>query len=174
MKKFFIFISLFIIGTIILIFTLKIIDNKSNIQSVACTMEAKLCPDGSYVGRTGPNCEFSICPSSTTTSEGTGILQGTVTIGPICPVEQIGHPCLPTPEMYASHQVLVYNSDRTKIITSLIPNSQGGFSTTLPVGNYLIDVQHQSVGFVGGVPSLVNIMSNQTVTLTISIDTGIR
>ncbi|MBI4708749.1 MAG: hypothetical protein HY764_00915 [Candidatus Portnoybacteria bacterium] len=27
-----------------------------------CTMEAKLCPDGSYVGRTGPNCEFTLCP----------------------------------------------------------------------------------------------------------------
>ncbi len=30
---------------------------------VACTMEAKLCPDGSAVGRTGPNCEFSACPT---------------------------------------------------------------------------------------------------------------
>lgn len=29
---------------------------------VACTMEAKLCPDGSAVGRTGPNCEFAPCP----------------------------------------------------------------------------------------------------------------
>lgn len=29
----------------------------------ACTQEAKLCPDGSYVGRTGPNCEFAPCPS---------------------------------------------------------------------------------------------------------------
>lgn len=29
----------------------------------ACTMEAKLCPDGSAVGRTGPNCEFAPCPS---------------------------------------------------------------------------------------------------------------
>jgi hypothetical protein len=28
----------------------------------ACTMEAKICPDGSAVGRTGPNCEFSLCP----------------------------------------------------------------------------------------------------------------
>ena len=27
-----------------------------------CTMDAKMCPDGSYVGRTGPNCEFSPCP----------------------------------------------------------------------------------------------------------------
>lgn len=32
-------------------------------QSVACTQEAKLCPDGSAVGRTGPNCEFAPCPS---------------------------------------------------------------------------------------------------------------
>ncbi len=28
----------------------------------ACTMEAKICPDGSAVGRTGPNCEFAPCP----------------------------------------------------------------------------------------------------------------
>lgn len=29
---------------------------------VACTMDAKVCPDGSAVGRTGPNCEFAKCP----------------------------------------------------------------------------------------------------------------
>ncbi len=27
-----------------------------------CTMEAKVCPDGSAVGRSGPNCEFAPCP----------------------------------------------------------------------------------------------------------------
>jgi hypothetical protein len=31
---------------------------------VACTMEAKICPDGSAVGRTGPNCEFAACPAN--------------------------------------------------------------------------------------------------------------
>lgn len=30
-------------------------------EPVFCTQDAKMCPDGSYVGRTGPNCEF-ICP----------------------------------------------------------------------------------------------------------------
>lgn len=30
--------------------------------NLACTEEAKLCPDGSAVGRTGPNCEFAPCP----------------------------------------------------------------------------------------------------------------
>ncbi len=32
-----------------------------------CTMEAKLCPDGSSVGRTGPNCEFEACPQKIST-----------------------------------------------------------------------------------------------------------
>jgi len=31
-------------------------------EPVFCTQEAMLCPDGSYVGRTGPNCEFTQCP----------------------------------------------------------------------------------------------------------------
>jgi len=31
-------------------------------KDVFCTMDAKMCPDGSYVGRTGPNCEFASCP----------------------------------------------------------------------------------------------------------------
>ena len=29
---------------------------------IACTMDAKTCPDGSSVGRVGPNCEFEECP----------------------------------------------------------------------------------------------------------------
>jgi hypothetical protein len=29
---------------------------------VACTMDAKMCPDGSFVGRVGPDCEFAACP----------------------------------------------------------------------------------------------------------------
>lgn len=32
-------------------------------EQKACTQEAKLCPDGSSVGRVGPNCEFTPCPS---------------------------------------------------------------------------------------------------------------
>lgn len=36
----------------------------------ACTQEAKLCPDGSAVGRTGPNCEFGECSMSYNISNG--------------------------------------------------------------------------------------------------------
>ena len=33
------------------------------VESVACTMDAKMCPDGSYVGRSGSKCEF-VCPAA--------------------------------------------------------------------------------------------------------------
>ena len=36
-------------------------------QPVACTQDAKICPDGSAVGRISPNCEFAPCPESNTT-----------------------------------------------------------------------------------------------------------
>jgi hypothetical protein len=31
-------------------------------EPVFCTQEAMLCPDGSYVGRVPPTCEFAQCP----------------------------------------------------------------------------------------------------------------
>jgi hypothetical protein len=37
-------------------------------EPVACTMDAKMCPDGSYVGRVGPSCEFAACPVPVATS----------------------------------------------------------------------------------------------------------
>jgi plastocyanin len=33
-------------------------------EQVACTMDAKMCPDGSFVGRSGPKCEFTTCPEA--------------------------------------------------------------------------------------------------------------
>lgn len=35
------------------------------LERTACTQEAKICPDGTTVSRTGPNCEFVPCASQT-------------------------------------------------------------------------------------------------------------
>lgn len=40
------------------------------IKGAVCTQEAKLCPDGSYVGRTGPRCEFAECPNAKIKEQG--------------------------------------------------------------------------------------------------------
>ena len=62
MKKQFIIVCISALVVFAVGFTLTA-NNKP--KEVACTMEAKLCPDGSSVGRTGLNCEFEPCPELT-------------------------------------------------------------------------------------------------------------
>ena len=256
--------------------------NKKSPAPIACTAEAKVCPDGSAVGRVGSTCEFAPCPSapaptSTTgvistkplyksfrpggvgpsvtplevvqdsrcpmdvvciqagtvqlkvrlasvggiedatltlgvpiefmgrqieligvqppkksgqtiapqdysfdftmtpvTSISVGVLKGTMTIGPICPVERPGHPCKPTPEMFAARKIFVYAADRTTLVTTLTPDSQGNFSANLLAGSYFVDTEHQAVGHISGMPATIIIEKNKTVIINIDVDTGIR
>ena len=42
-------------------------------QAQVCPQDAKMCPDGSYVSRTGPNCEFAACPNVAPQGGGTSV-----------------------------------------------------------------------------------------------------
>jgi hypothetical protein len=97
-----------------------------------------------------------------------------MTIGPVCPVERVDHPCSPTPAMFAAHPVTVYSENKATIIVVLTPDAQGHFSAVLGAGTYFVDTQHQAVGAVRGVPATIIIRPGQTVSLSIDIDTGIR
>ena len=71
MHKGFTPISIFFIAAILLIlgsgafYYAFVLENPTQ---TACTMEAKQCPDGSYVGRSGPDCEFTACPIAVASS----------------------------------------------------------------------------------------------------------
>lgn len=105
-----------------------------------------------------------------------GTLSGTMTIGPICPVEQIGNPCKPTPEMYAARKVAVYALDKKTLIATLIPDASGQFSVSLPVGTYYVAMAspQSGVGSTRGVPATISIKAGATARIAIDIDTGIR
>ncbi len=67
MKKYLIIslvVVLILLGAGLVYFNLKNISSVTieNSQPIACTKEAKICPDGSAVGRQGPKCEFEECP----------------------------------------------------------------------------------------------------------------
>jgi len=53
----------------------------SEVTQVACTEEALLCPDGSGVGRGGPNCKFAPCPNCSCPE---GFIQEGETCTPSC------------------------------------------------------------------------------------------
>jgi hypothetical protein len=111
------------------------------------------------------------CSSGTA---GSGILEGNVTIGPICPVEHPGTPCPVPCELYQARKVLIYNSSETKLIAEADIDCTGNYSTELKPGMYTIDITRDSFGHVSSVPQKIEIKEGQTVELNIDIDTGIR
>lgn len=38
-------------------------------NEIVCPMDARVCPDGSSVGRIAPDCEFGACPMGATSRE---------------------------------------------------------------------------------------------------------
>lgn len=43
----------------------EVVNNEGG-EAVACTMDAKKCSDGSFVGRVAPDCEYASCPDEKT------------------------------------------------------------------------------------------------------------
>ena len=151
-------------------------------EQVACTMEAKLCPDGSYVARTGPNCEFAACPGGGSPTGGGIVLPsgalsfitGVVLLGPTCPV--VRNP--PDPQCadkpFQTNLVLT-TVGGTKIIKTFSSKASGKFTVQVPPGTYEIHPAANS-------PMLprCNVVDNILVhyglptNVTVSCDTGIR
>lgn len=88
-------------------------DTSTSTQPVACTMDAKQCPDGSFVGRVAPNCEFAACPSETDakpqrvtcTEEMKQADFCTEEYAPVCGLTQVQcvtEPCDPVPQTYSN------------------------------------------------------------------------
>lgn len=139
-------------------------------EPVFCTMEVKQCSDGSYVGRSGPKCEFTKCPDVV----GKGVIQGKVTVGPICPVERVGYPCPVPPEAYTSREVILYAENGIDVVKRMHFLSDGKYSFEIPAGIYVIDIPNQGIGGAKDLPKTITVKSGQTIEFNFSIDTGIR
>lgn len=140
---------------------------------VACTMEAKLCPDGSAVGRTGPNCEFAACPTATSTPVASkGTVTGKVFLSPVCPVE-----ITPQNPMCAriGYQTTVEarSAGKTAIVATAQSNGQGAFSINLPAGTYVLTAKGGAVYPRCGSVT-VEVRAGGTISADIDCDTGIR
>lgn len=80
-------------------------------DAIACTMEAKICSDGSSVGREGPNCEFKVCPITevpavhTCTADEKKVQACRMEYVPVCGqvvVQCIKAPCPPVPQTFGN------------------------------------------------------------------------
>ena len=150
-------------------------------EGVACTMEAKLCPDGSAVGRTGPNCEFAECPGETVDT-GNGIggsiiphtsgIRGVVLRGPLCPVVREGEECPDAP--YAtSVYVRRSESSNSAPLATTKSGTDGTFEFSLPPGMYEVNATNEGISKTCSL-ALVLVEPEQIENVVLSCDTGIR
>ena len=179
MKKY-ILVALGIV--VVAVVSLLVFKNKTiaPVQNAACTLEAKVCPDGTSVGRVGPSCEFAECPTSTVPAvtinkiqpkpkKDTGLLIAHITLSPICPVERIppDPACAPKPyspivEISMGGSVLQVHAD-----------ANGRVYAPLPIGTYTVSPRVDAV-YPRCETKQAVITKNATTTLEISCDTGIR
>jgi hypothetical protein len=128
----------------------------AEILAVAVTVAALASGCGSAAGK------------RTSVPAALGIVQGTVTAGPTCPVEQAGHPCPPRP---VSGTVSARRTDGTTLTATI--SKDGTYRITVPAGTYTLDVQIGSL-LPRCPPAKVAVLGGATLHANISCDTGIR
>ena len=111
------------------------------------------------------------------TTRETGVLEGVISIGPICPVEKIPPDpgCLPTAETFKAYPVSVWTANGNIKIAPVNPSLDGSFIIELAAGNYLVLLEKEKNNIGGSnLPVGVTVISEKTTLLNITIDTGIR
>ena len=141
---------------------------------VACTEEAKICPDGSAVGRTGPNCQF-VCPGGGGGSilPYTSGIRGTIMLGPTCPVERDPPDPNCADKPYKTQVAIYRASDLAHAIVQTQSDAQGKFETSLPPGQYSVGVGERTS--MPSCPSTaVAVAPDVYTSVVINCDSGIR
>jgi len=104
-----------------------------------------------------------------------GLLTGSISIGPLCPVETFPPDpnCQPTEATYKAWPIGVWTVDKKSKLGILEPNLDGTYNFDLPEGSYFVGLEIQHL-FDTTLPETIEIEADKTVFLDIVIDTGIR
>jgi hypothetical protein len=80
-----------------------------------------------------------------------------------------------TAENYAEHPLIVLSRNRNEEIARVTADENGNYRVALPPGDYILDVQRRPPkGHIRAKPQSFTIISNQTLRVDMSIDSGIR
>ena len=107
------------------------------------------------------------------------LLQGAVTIGPISPVEKPGE-CPPVPpEVFSTRYLIIYDETGKKLVrevyfTQIAQGATGYYTAQIAPGTYTIDINHAGMDRADNLPLKITVGADETVTIDVNIDTGIR
>lgn len=108
----------------------------------------------------------------------TGSLDVSVSVGPLCPVEPCNISAEKIKAVYEAYGFVLTNISTKKVVLEqkITYNGTKGVlkATTIPVGEYEIDITPKNVLSSKGFPKTVVVEKDKTTVLDINIDTGIR
>lgn len=109
----------------------------------------------------------------------TVLLQGAVTIRPISPVEMPDeNPPVP-PEVFSERKLIIYdesgnNQVREVYFTQIDQGATGYYTAQIAPGTYVVDINHLGIDQAANLPQKITVSADETVTIDVHIDTGIR
>jgi hypothetical protein len=109
----------------------------------------------------------------------TVLLQGAVTIGPISPVEGPGeNPAVP-PEVFAARKLIIYDESGKRLVrevyfTQIGTGATGYYTAQIAPGTYTVDINRLGMDTAPNLPQKITVSVDETVTIDVNIDTGIR
>ena len=107
------------------------------------------------------------------------LLQGAVTIGPISPVERPGENPLVPPEVFDARHLVLYDESGKHLVrevyfTQIGAGATGYYTAQIAPGTYVVDINHAGMDRVANLPVKITVTADETVTIDVNIDTGIR
>lgn len=110
----------------------------------------------------------------------TVLLQGAVTIGPLSPVVMPGENPQPvSPEVFNSRKLVIYDESGERLVrevyfTQIGNGATGYYTAQIAPGTYVIDIDQLGVDTADGLPQKITVAADETITIDVNIDTGIR
>lgn len=178
-------IPLAIAGIIVVASTAAMMLVADGEAETVCTQEAKLCPDGSSVGRVLANCGFAPCPGEELPAESapgdSGFEQevaasgiaGDVALGPRCPVIGPGMEEECADKGYQT-TLVVETKDGGQEVARVQSGVDGRFRVTLAPGEYSVAPLHGDRPLPHCAMQFVTVEPGQFAPMTIHCDTGMR
>jgi hypothetical protein len=120
-------------------------------------------------------CVFLVATGLLADSATPGYLEGHVKILALSDVELAGAtPLKFSDRNYAEYPLIVLSQSGKQEIVPVTVDQNGKYRVALQAGDYLLDVQDRRRKHVRSTPQPFTIISNQTVHVDMTIDTGVR
>jgi hypothetical protein len=105
---------------------------------------------------------------------GKGVLEGKVSVGPICPVEREDAPCKVPPEVYTSREIFVFTPDKKSLKGRVHLDAEGAYRFELDPGTYVVELAPKGMDRSGDLPKTITIEAGKSQVFDFLVDTGIR